>query len=357
MRVVWTPEEWRAVAKSLMSVRQEYATSLPQTIYQTDLAKAIEALPAERRRRMPVSGATTQFRPGLERAYAELLTPPPTVPAPRRSESDAPKQRKVFWRADEYLELARELHRNDPGASYPLSTTLAGLTPAALREAERRALPEDRQRNLHTVSGVKSHFLEAFKAVKEELGGHATYEAKEAAELEAKRRDITENPERYGLPRPIPPAPVNPYEAAVKPFFDFFMDQFMARMAQQYPMPTHRQESAPMAHSQIERAPMGFQPPVRPVIAIVGAMSAQSQDLAKEFPEFQIIGIQESTATNIISKLQSAARVVGMTKFMRHGADGALLKHFGEKYCRVHGGVSAIKRQIQIWISTGALQA
>lgn len=91
------------------------------------------------------------------------------------------------------------------------------------------------------------------------------------------------------------------------------------------------------------------------IIGILGMKSVQAQELQKEFPQFEILH-QENVTTKAVQEMQSAAKVIG-SRFMTHAPEPTIIKHFGDKYTRLHGGISMIKRQIRIWIAAGVFGA
>jgi hypothetical protein len=121
------------------------------------------------------------------------------------------------------------------------------------------------------------------------------------------------------------------------------------------PLPTSASRAAEVLHPPI----MGEARPVakarKIIIGVLGMKSVQAQELQREFPQFEILH-QENVTTKAVQEMHSAAKVIG-SRFMTHAPEPTIIKHFGDKYCRLHGGISMIKRQIRIWIAAGVFGA
>lgn len=332
--IKWTSDEWVAVARALMKTHPEYETSLPPIVFTPDLRKAMEVLPEERRR--PVSnGAGNAFRAGLSKAYETILTGNQSALAPRE---------RIFWTRDEFLKLAAALHAEDPGAGYIYSTALASLTPTALRRAQEHALPPDRRRNIITVSAERPRLVEAFAQLRA------------AIEQQAKAAVPPVVPQPAPQPQPAPG--VNPYEAVFRPLVDMLMGELMRRITEVYPpngMPQPSPQQRPGEQNPQLQYPAPFHPPRKPKVGLIGPMSQQAQDIAKTFPQLEIVCVPSSDLTNAVAALSNSVKIIAMTKFIDHSSYGRVKKAYSDRFTHVDGGTSAIKRQIQMWLTTGAL--
>jgi len=73
--------------------------------------------------------------------------------------------------------------------------------------------------------------------------------------------------------------------------------------------------------------------------------------LQKEYPQFELVGI-ESYTPNLKSVVQAADRVLIMTSKMSHPTEAAARKAAkNHDVTRVNGGLSAIRHQLNIWLS------
>ena len=320
--------------------------------------------------------------------------------------SPAQSSGKIFWSKDEYIALARELHRASPSSNYHRSETLAGLSVAELREAERNVLPADRR--LETISTVRPRLVEAFKTIQDELVQdemRAQEEVRERAHnfLEAIYSQAEPKPEPKPEPEPVAvpvaqPAPVaeayNPHEIALKLLVEMLVSSLAARIApeltkllpamaalvaplapvaatqpfvaRQAPAP----EAAPMEDPLEHQPPSDWKPPEftlpstlkaprLPMIGILGLKPVQVQELRDAFPVLEFVSQEGTHSNKTLASLQSAVRVISVntsSNSMNQLTDKMLAQHFKDRYVRAQGGMSSVKRQIQIWIQAGALQ-
>lgn len=353
-RIFWNNEEWRDLAAYLI---RTYPGRAPEALTWTQIKDAMESvLPSARYRPMPVNGSPTKFHPKLRRAYQQHF--PTLIPgAPSTSPDDQRKTQRphIYWTESEFLLLARELYRISPHEGYLTSKTLAGLRPKDVQAAE-RVLPAHRRRNLATVFSLRKNLLIAFAKIKQEED-----DLNDLLAVDAKRKDFADHPEKYGrAPKPasdngVEPPNINPYEAILKPLIDMVATEVMRRMVETYRPAAPRPAAAPMAPTQPHQEV--FKEAGRVKIAIMGPLPIQANELAQEFPQLDILAMESSSSAKYaVSVFRSATKVIGMTNFMNHSMDGALKRAFGEKYVRVTGGVSAIKRQINLMMTSGAIQ-
>ena len=108
------------------------------------------------------------------------------------------------------------------------------------------------------------------------------------------------------------------------------------------------------AHNPAMPAPK-VKPPSLPVIGVYGPIPSQQQILKAAYPNLDLVFVEKDNGNRLASTFRSCVRIIGMTSHMNHGADGTLKKHFNGHYCRVTGGVTSIKHQIDVWIKTGEI--
>jgi predicted ATP-binding protein involved in virulence len=83
------------------------------------------------------------------------------------------------------------------------------------------------------------------------------------------------------------------------------------------------------------------------------------QELQKAFPKIEFITSQGHHSTKTITSLQSCERVISVntdSNSMNQLTDKMLAKHFEDRYLRINGGMSSVKRQVQMWIHAGVLK-
>lgn len=345
--IKWTPAEWKTVAMAYLKIRPNYLSDPSPAIRANELAIVMGELPVGRHRPIPTVGGLQHFKAGFIKAFAELRR------EAGMEQAAAPFQgqhKKIFWTRKEFLALAREMHRVHPGGNYLASKELGTLRLSDIAFAQ-RVLPADRHRRLKAVTSVRKQFLLAFKDLKAEL-----------AQVAEKRADIAAHPERYSMAAPAPAAAANPYEVVFKPLIQLIVAEVMAQFKSQAAPPTEAAVAAAVTSSTKIDIP-GFirnmaeqVRPRRPKIGIVGPLPGQARELEQSYPDIEfVIKEGKEAAGTIAHSMKSALRVIAMTSFLNHKVDGVLSKAFKDRYCRVTGGVSSIKRQIEILITTGAL--
>ena len=332
-----------------LKIRPNYLSDPSPAIRASELAIVMRELPVGRRRPIPAVGSLQHFKPGFIKAFAELRREAGMEQAPSASQG---QQKKIFWTRKEFLALAREMHRVHPGGNFLASKELGTMHLSDIVFAQ-RVLPADRHRRLKSVSCVRKQFLLAFKDLKAEL-----------AQVADKRADIAAYPERYSMAAaPAPAAAANPYEVVFKPLIQLIVAEVLAQFKGQTAPPAEAAVAAAAVTSSTKIDIPGFirsmaeqVRPRRPKIGIVGPLPAQARELEQSYPDIEfVIKEGKEAAGTIAHSMKSALRVIAMTSFLNHKVDGVLSKAFKDRYCRVTGGVSSIKRQIEILITTGAL--
>ncbi len=363
-----------------------------------------QAFLAERAHHVGDNPAFKDAAPSSKRAHS--LTPLTVTVTSRRS------AHYVVWNSKELFEMAAFLRDRYPFASYINSTSAAGLSLDDVKEAMRSVLDTNRRRPIKAIdAALRRRFAIAFKDARlaasrigEQAEGRPATPSKPQVQTQKPRKD-----EHESLAVQTP----NPYEAAfgplLKPLAALFAKELFDALTPQIeqllldaaasvsagpggatstaaptgeqgysiagsnlksmancslPPTTHQTESAllrplnSLAAPEIGKLVCKTQHPLasrKKIIGIVGPLPIQANDIAAAFPQFEFLCVDGSQASQYItSMLVSATRVIGMTKFMRHSIDGALFKRFGQRYVRVTGGVSMIKRQISLWVSSGS---
>lgn len=395
--IFWTADEWRDVALRLLKTNPHFLNSSHPVIHAKDLREAMAGLPPERRR--PVSepatkdkpgGGLSHFRKGFVRAYAEIratlggdvqlvATPQAIVDKPQEAieaaieaavETPAPAATKnyrhnprVKWTHGELLTIARHLRERYPNAGFVHSSTAAGLTLADVREGMTAALPPERHRPLNTMTTpLRKIFADAFK--------EARLEQLRQSERNAREEKLAVKAERESAAMPAPAAPADNLTAIAQMLRPMVVLLAKELLAQMEPQLQALIASAVQANSAAATTPAATptEPPAqrpmaapatvrRPRIGVVGPLPVQGNALSAAFPQYDIISMTTDNVGAAVSAMRNAIKVVGMIRFMNHPTEAVLMKNFGDKYVRVNGGTSAIKRQIEVWEATGALAA
>jgi hypothetical protein len=282
--------------------------------------------------------------PGVS-AGATSSAPPGVSPGA----SPGSRSPKVFWKPNEWLDIAREIYRLEPFAQHIKSSSLAGITLAVFKEAERNVIPMERRRpSINTTTAVRADLLKAFAIIRAEVEHQEQAEknCKEQERIEEQRRFAQEQLEKK----------LNPYEEAFAPLVRMLATE-ITRMLVPAILSAQQQPEQPIEKIvEIASNVVALQnKPKKPRVAIVGPKPNQARELEQAFPELEIIAFENSnqvTAANV----HSCDKIIGMTDYMRHGADGMLRKTFGDKYHRTTGTVSAVKRLIGVLLASEARQ-
>lgn len=389
-KIIWGLPEWELLANGL-------ATSYPERVHRS--AKTIEdmdftlteffrvmrkVLPEDRWRE--TTRDINKFKIGLIKYYQRsakeaektpevppevIPSPPEEFPAPPAVTYDnnhavtvsdtaagAPgclpsaqpasvKSKKIFWKPGEWVDLAREINRLEPFAHHTKSTTLAGLTLAAFKEAERNVIAADRRRpSINSITFVRPDLLRAFAVIRDEQ------EQQQREEEERKAQERLEEQRR--LAQEVLARKPNPYEEAFAPLVKFLATEITKMLvpalvtAQDKPQQTV-DEIVAHATAVVEN----HAKPRKTRIAVVGPKPNQARELERTFPDLEIIVIEKkATAVSV----QSADKIIGMTDFMDHSVDGMLRKTFPDRYHRTTGTVSSVKRLIGVLMASELYQ-
>ena len=363
---IWTPPEWELVAQEILRHHPLFLNLDWFSISSKELINAMHVLPAHRKRPVAIHGGKDGFVKGLLKAFS-LLRAKEFVP--KEIETPANTHTRVVLKKHEWDLLVSEIVKQNPHEPFLQSSTLAGLTLRQLRDAQ-MIFPENRRRPFHSVSIVRPNILSAMARLRANLAAAPANGFDDAPVV------APAAPPGAPLPALAPldsvAASSNPYEA-LAPLFDMLavrvaglllphLRAMMASPADNVPpcapgavvAPSFATPGAFVASS-ARAAPGGvLAAPRRTRIGVVGPLSVQAQNIAASFPQFEFTAVEKSV-DNLVEKLRGVDKIIGMTGFMTHNTDGILSKRFGEKYTRVSGGVSSVKRQIEIWLSSGTL--
>lgn len=386
--VRWTEEEWDLLAREMHLRHPELNLFATGDVSGTPTNVVIDAmkraLPKKRHRTID---GTFRVKDGLVAAYARLreqhgdvpvqAAPQDTDDAPASTEEPSDKPR-VVWTPLEWYAIASEIHRRNPFAKFPDSTTLAGLRLVDIKEAQ-RVLPRERHRHgLATVTQAKPPLLEAFKLVKADIEAEALrkQEAARLAEQEQQQAEAAPAPaetvvvvtqQQGTIESLVSQAATQLADTFATAFVQTFIDRFkmafrndlpqllgaaMTPPPAQLPSP-EPQQSAPAPLSVAPSAPAPVKPPH---ILVVGPLPQQAHELEKCYPQVKFSFFSSAHgAQQVKDAARNCDRAIGMTKFLSHSVDGALAKHADGRYTRVAGGVSDIKRQLDVWMHAGVI--
>jgi hypothetical protein len=96
----------------------------------------------------------------------------------------------------------------------------------------------------------------------------------------------------------------------------------------------------------------------KPKVGILGALPQQGEIIVTAFPQLRIKAIDKNLTSGALrDAIAQCDRVISMTSFISHSMDAIGVKTLGDRYTRVDGGISSVRRQLEVWLASGVLQA
>lgn len=355
------------------------------------------------------------------------------------------KHKRHSYDATDWLNIAREMYRQNPHAPY-FTSAFQTVDLPALRAAQREIIPLERRRSIYGNHGLAAPLVAAFKALKEELEAkkeeadivpNSAIEQTESVTSEWREQLYPGDPNPKPLFRPAMPVidgpfvpkkvstPVHPVSsanepsdflsrivAASKPLIGVIVAEFRQGIAEevakillpqitgaltpmlesslqgvkdaiaaqfnpwstgglaQSALPIHTPDYAPAAQAaSVPNNPpssqnMGIlqaaaqtliaktvEKPKKLKIAIIGPRGGQEEQVRRAFPEFDFTfienghGIKESGA--------HCALFIASNAYLNRANRDSLKAHVSpEKVRYIDGGMSTIKRTINVWVAT-----
>lgn len=407
-RVFWEDSEWIAMARAIVRMFPDLGAPAPESVSRVRLrnvqAAMREALPEHRHRRL-IHGMTPLI-PHLAHAFRKLANSPAEAKAPPLTKVGAPPASviyrqpdglekgapggKVFWTAAEWYKLAVELAFIEPA----YLETLNRLNVADVFRAQ-RVLDSNRRRQKTTLHGVKvrEHLLPVFTRLRAEIAAarselaDARLAAQAAAEAKAAAAQTAETA-RQAMQNAAQAAEAEAAQfvaaEAAKTLAGASIGSLVEALAERVmtsaqgvienaiinALSSERVRNALVVNLYVEQgngtSPVNARaaaPSVKsetpvtvarlPVVAIVGALPQQAAEVANSFPQLRVKHIDKNLTSNELkSAVQNADLIVGMTHFLSHSMDGQCYKAGGDRYKRVDGGISAVRRLLHAWTAT-----
>lgn len=393
-RVFWTASEWVNVARALIRLFPELG--LPDegrlaSVKLRHLIEAMQVLPSNRHRHI---GTMTSARPHLAVACRAIVAestktgplPPCVVYRQPDGPNDGPALPRITWSDREWHKIAVELAYQYPA----YLETLHGLKAQEIYKAQ-RVLPTSRRRKHHSLFAptVRKSLGVAFRGLRAEIeaarrSNQQNADATQSQAEEGMRKaaeNVLEASRRVILADALQ-SPAFVVEALKTAGIGSLVDAVAARLAGAAQgiienallaaLSSERVRAALVVNLHLDRdgapatapaisAPTAPGPKVqvitKPKIAIVGALNQQGEIIATAFPQLRIKPIDKNLHGQALKEaISNCDKVIGMTNFIDHSTDGVCYKTAGERYTRVDGGLSAVRRQIEVWIATGILK-
>jgi hypothetical protein len=400
----WTDTEWLTITRELMRQYPDIGLPDPDSVPNVRLKHmhtAMQALPVERRRHLV---ALTHIRPRLVQFCKEIIkgdmpksaskTTFGPLPAsviyrqPDGAQNGAPHAgARIFWRESEWYAVAVELAYLDTS----FLDTLNHLLPSDVFKAQ-RVLPTNRRRPLTSFYHAKKSKAELAPAMRrvraaieakraEEAEQRTATEAAEAQRAE-QARQAAQMAARAALRDEMAQSPEFISKALGAAAFGPLLEALFARGAASlqavletalvnafssdavkramvvnlYMDKAETPAQAFAASAPTVTANVAANTVCKPKIGILGALAQQGETLAMSFPQLRIKVIDKNlTGGTLRDAIANCDRVIAMTHFISHSVDGMAVKTLGERYTRIDGGVSAVRRQLDIWLASGVL--
>lgn len=425
-KIVWSPEEWEVVT---LEFHRQYPNVFNErcvNIRLNQIRGAVEILPVHRRRyfsqieifrRMVL--LTWDALPDdikkawkLERSVVEFPSGPIVEPPSKKSDETSSmamamhgafkqptenkqKKRKVYWKPEEWIAVAREMHRQNPHANF-IESHFFTIDLPAIRAAQREVLPLERRKLLAGSADLREPLVEAFKILKLEIltekfsDSQIPVSVPPAMPVPAPDKVIESIPLPTAmLPAVSEPASVNfmaRFAEAAKPLISLvaeglaselmrlMMPEFTKLVAsvanqpakpseQPVAPPTHEPMAQPnhvfsMPSAPVEAAPVVRQPiikppevPRKPKIVVLGPLGKQKEEIERAFPDYRFAFIEHGHGVKEAG--ESCVLFIAVVTHTNSSMKQSIKSHVpSEKVRYVNGGTSAVKRQISAWIAS-----
>lgn len=410
--VIWTDAEWLTLARTLSRMFPELGLPNPNHLVRVNMRHLMHAqtvFPAQRRRDLK---SVACVRPRLaevlrvlsaDPSATEVPTPAP-APAPAAAQvtpsalveqvvfrqPDGPDNgkagAKIFWREPEWDAIAVELAYHNPALLENLST----LRPVDVFHAQ-RVLPTNRRRQ-QTVflnATIRADLGPAFRRLRakieaarreqlEAVAQAAAARADQAAKAQQAAQDAAQDAIKAALlqspdfiAQALSAAPIaSLFQALTVQLVTQAQGMIESAVINALSSERVKQALTVNVHVESPAAPGNAPAPAptvaanvaasvvtKPRIGIVGALAQQGHELEKAFPQLRIKVVDKNLhGQSLREAVHGCDKVIAMTGFINHGVDGVCSKVLGDRYTRVDGGVSAVRRQIDVWIASGVIK-
>jgi hypothetical protein len=318
------------------------------------------------------------------------------------------KQRKtkVYWTSEEWLAVAREMRRQNPHLNF-FASKFSIVDLGAVRAAQRAVLPLERRKIMAAQRGVQAPLVAAFKALRAELEGELEGDAEEVQEpavavtTDRPALQIVQPERVQEAPTPVAeiktkaPSDIeeNSFNAAVlnaaAPLVNLMVDEVVKRLLPQLSgmlIPELTKSISTMLQSSLagitvasvppsgmvevttpvvgqavpqvsirpsakEMAAMFPTPepkPKKPMIALLGPMGKQVNDIEQTFPQYRFVFIENGHG--IKEAAADCELFIVYTSHFNSANKVAVKKYVPKtKMRQIAGSLSSVKHQIHAW--------
>lgn len=436
--IYWSPKEWEAIAHELESMMPGVFDRRCNGVGIKEVNAAQRILPINRRR---IFKQVVGFRASILKTWEHILAArkdlapavivdfpsgPIMEPPPRKADDNSaiataihkafqagptakkPRKSKVHWTAEEWLILAKEMRRQNPHYDF-FNAKFHLVDLAAVREAQRQALPLLRRRNITTGKNLGEPLVAAFKALADELK-----QEEEAAIDLAPAEEIAEVQDKQPEPEPLPVATVIPLEnrpiqavqefsalvsQTAQPLMELLVSEIVKRLLPELtaklvpeisasisgivqtalagfkPSPVRFEAApAPVVSSVVDSLPVASPEPVqrlshkeaaaffpppepkpkKPKIVLLGPTGRQKNDIEMTFPDYRFVFIEHGHG--IKEAAVDCELFIIYTSHFNAANKMAVKKYVPpEKVRQVAGSISSVKHQINTWNAANQL--
>lgn len=205
-RIKWSIQEWEAVILELHEICPEAFANGLKTVTIFHVRQAMEVLEIPRRRQFKqivgfreqalriwqdlpeeIKDPSKQDRAIVDFASGPVMAPPltsktnqhPMAAALQKAFTEPPKQKiqvitekprkkRVSWTDEQWLQIAREMHRQDPFSNL-LTSSFSRIDLAAIRAAQSKIFTWENHKALKNSDGLREPLLAAFATLKAEI--------------------------------------------------------------------------------------------------------------------------------------------------------------------------------------------
>jgi hypothetical protein len=403
--IKWSESEWIAIVRALAKLFPELGLPAPEGAARVQVAhmrQAMQILPPHRRRNFAQVVTTRDQIARVCKIIRAESEKPARAPGPAISlalpttviyrqpdgaqDGPHPDKARVFWRESEWYSIAVELAYTDP----TFLDTLNHLHAADVNRAQ-RVIQTSRRKPLSSLYGnrIKQELTPAFRrlrasieaARREQAEAQSAAAAQEAERAESARQGEQEAAHQ-AIREQVAQSPEFIAQALGRAEAGPLLDALLSRAAASFQgmlesaiiraLSSDTLKSALVINLHMHTAEdsaksVAANPPrvsgnvaskviVKPKVGIVGALPQQGEILAAAYPQLRIKAIDKNlNGQSLRDAVAQCDRVIAMTGFISHSLGDVCQKAAGERYTRVDGGISSVRRQIDVWLATGAL--
>jgi hypothetical protein len=261
-------------------------------------------------------------------------------------------KRRSNWVLGDWVKVVKHIDENNPGLMIASTGSINGIRAKHIEAAQNAVIDNWKHRKTFQIS--------IFKRQLEEAAAYYHAQVQEAAQSQKEEVAPVQEPAA---------AEVNAYEQAFKPLIALIAAEVVR---QQQPQLDRMEEllkgiqrnamyqgDAVMIERSLRQEPYAGTErrdlqTRKARVGIIGMMSVQAQAIERCFPHLQFVFIESTTEAEVVKKVQTCDRVIGLARFA-HKIDTHLRKTIPTRYTSINGTTGETKRTIDFLITSGML--